>query len=152
MPDFFIICFLITMFSCNQNSYKNYQNIINTGWNTDSIISFEYNASDTLNPFQLAIHVRHNIDYEYQNLFVFVSGLISDTMEIKLANKLGKWQGAGLGDVRELEFIFKDSLFFPSKGKYTISFEQSMRYGSEEKIQNLQNILAVGLTIKNQNE
>ena len=38
------------------------------------------------------------------------------------------------------------------KGEFTFEIEQAMRYGEFEKIQHLNNIKAIGLSIQKQNE
>ena len=69
-----------------------------------------------------------------------------------LANKEGEWLGKGVGDVREIEFVYKKDKVFAEKGDFTFEIEQAMRYGELEKIQDLNNIKAIGLSIQKQNE
>jgi len=71
---------------------------------------------------------------------------------LMLANKEGMWLGGGIGDVREFEFEYQSSKVFSKKGNYSFKVEQAMRYGMAEKIQVLNNVLAVGISIEKQNE
>ena len=70
-----------------------------------------------------------------------------DTIEVLISDKKGKWLGTGIGDVREIEVKFKDKKIYQNKEIQNLRIEQAMRYGSEEKISNLKNIYAVGVTV-----
>ena len=48
-------------------------------------------------------------------------------MECILADKKGKWQGDGAGDLWDNKIPLKQNLVFPQAGKYTFTFEQGMR-------------------------
>ena len=152
MRNLFLLILVISLISCDTNVYENYYSFENESWNSDSIKSFDFEVVDTLATYNLSLNVRHSIDYEYQNLFVFVSGELNDTIELMLADKNGKWRGLGISDIRELTHPLKKDRAFSKKGKYFINIEQAMRYGASEKIQNLPNILDIGLIIKKQND
>ena len=144
----------IAMFiSCNNNvvfdDYKTFENQI---WNSDSSVVFGYSASDTICTHKLVIKVRHTTDYEFQNLFLFIKTEKTDTLEVLLANKEGKWLGRGTGDVREVEVVYRKDKVFSKKGNFTFEIEQAMRYGSNEKINNLKYIDAVGVAVIKENE
>ena len=144
----------IAMFiSCNNNvvfdDYKTFENQI---WNSDSSVVFGYSASDTIYTHKLVIKVRHTTDYEFQNLFLFIKTEKTDTLELLLANKEGKWLGKGIGDVREVEFVYRKDKVFPRKGNFTFEIEQAIRYGELETIQHLNNIKAIGLSIQKQDD
>ena len=101
---------------------------------------------------QIVIKVRHTTNYEFQNLFLFVKAEKTDTLELLLANKEGKWLGNGIGDIREVEFVYRKDKVFAKKGDFTFEIEQAMRYGELEKIQHLNNIKAIGLSIQKQDD
>lgn len=148
---FFVIIFLS---SCNTEVvFDDYKTFDDKVWNSDSLVVFNYSVSDTVVKNNIAIKVRHTVDYEFQNLFLFAKedGVVTDTIEILLANKLGKWLGKGIGDVREVEHNFKQ-VTFPKTGNFTFEIEQAMRYGSLEKIKHLKAIDAVGLRIEKKYE
>lgn len=152
MRNFYLLILAISLISCDNTVYENYYSFENESWNSDSLKSFDFEIMDTLATYSLSLNVRHSIDYEYQNLFVFVSGEVNDTIELMLADKNGKWKGSGISDVREFIHSLKKDRTFSKKGKYSINIEQAMRYGASEKIQNLPNILDVGLIIKKQDD
>ena len=144
----------IAMFiSCNNNVvFDDYKTLENQIWNSDSSVVFGYSASDTICTHKLVIKVRHTTDYEFQNLFLFIKTEKTDTLELLLANKEGKWLGKGIGDVREVEFVYRQDKVFVKKGEVTFEIEQAMRYGELEKIQHLNNIKAIGFSIQKQDD
>ena len=152
MRNYYLLILAISLISCDNTVYQNYYSFENESWNSDSLKSFDFEIMDTLATYSLSLNVRHSIDYEYQNLFVFVSSEVNDTIELILADKNGKWKGSGISDVREFTHSLQKDRTFSKKGKYSINIEQAMRYGASEKIQNLPNILDVGLIIKKQDD
>lgn len=135
------------LFSCINNTHKEYRSFNNNIWNTDSAAVFKYTISDTTIKYDLSLKIRHTIDYEFQNLFFFLEDIKKDTIEIILASKNGKWLGSGISDVREVEYVFDKNRIFSKKGEYKIRVEQAMRYGPKDKIENLEHILDIGLIV-----
>ena len=152
MRNFYLLILTISLVSCDNTVYENYYSFENESWNSDSLKSFDFEIMDTLATYNLSLNIRHSTDYEYQNLFIFVSGEVNDTIELMLADKNGKWKGSGISDIREFIHSLKKDRTFSKKGKYSINIEQAMRYGASEKIQNLPNILDIGLIIKKQDD
>ena len=148
MRNFCLLILAISLISCDNTVYENYYSFENESWNSDSLKSFNFEIMDTTTTYSLSLNVRHSINYEYQNLFVFVSGEVNDTIELMLADKNGKWRGSGISDVREFTHHLEKEKTFSKKEKHSIIIEQAMRYGASEKIQHLTNILDVGLIIK----
>ena len=143
---FFLLIFFI---SCQNDSiYEKYHSFENNMWNTDTVVSFSVDIKDSLTNYDASLMIRHTTEYDYQNLFLFTRfSNLNDTLEIYLADKAGKWNGSGFGDVRELnipfftakQLNFKNNLFH---------IEQAMRYAEKEKIINLKGIKAIGLRIR----
>jgi len=152
MRNTICIFLLFVFFSCDKTVYESHNSFEEKSWNTDSVITFNYNISDTLSSYEMSILVRHTVDYEYQNLFLFLSGDLNDTIELELADKIGKWKGSGLSDIREFEYLFANNKVFSKKGNHSINIEQAMRFGAEEKIQNLEHVSDIGLIIRKQND
>jgi len=146
------IFLFFVFFSCDKTVYESYTCFEEKSWNSDSIITFNYNIRDTLTPHEMSVLVRHTVDYEYQNLFLFLSGDLNDTIELELADKIGKWKGSGLSDIREFEYFFVKNKVFSKKGTHSINIEQAMRFGVKEKIQNLEHVSDIGLIIRKQND
>ena len=142
----------ITLSSCGNNIYENYHSFNYAGWNTDSIVKFRYTVTDTINAYDLRLKIRHTVDYNFQNLFLFLKDEKKDTIEIILANKNGKWTGSGISNIREVEYVFDRKRHFKKKGEYSLSVEQAMRYGDLHEIERLDHILDVGLMVSKNNE
>ena len=144
---------IVMFISCDSSIvFEQYKSFENQKWNTDSAAFFNYTITDTTSINTVKIKFRHTVEYEFQNLFLFVETDVIDTVELMLANKEGMWLGGGIGDVREFEFEYQNSKVFSKKGNYSFKVEQAMRYGVAEKIQALNNVLAVGLSIEKQND
>lgn len=148
-----IFIFSLIAISCNTNIvYEDYKTFENQIWNADSSVFFNHSFRDTICNYQFVIKVRHTTDYEFQNLFLFIKTEETDTLELMLANKEGAWIGRGIGDVREMEFLYRKNKKIPKKGDFIFEIEQAMRYGKLEKIQSLRNIQAIGLSIYKEDE
>lgn len=144
---------IVMFISCYSSIvFEEYKSFENQKWNTDSVAFFNYANSDTTSKNTIKIKLRHTVEYEFQNLFLFIETDVMDTVELMLANKEGIWLGSGIGDVREFEFECQNAKLFSKKGYYSFKIEQAMRYGMAEKIQVLNNVLAVGISIEKQNE
>ena len=152
MHNYALVIFASILFSCGNNTYENYHSFNDGRWNTDSIVKFKYTIIDTTKKYDLSLKIRHTVDYNFQNLFIFLEENTKDTIEIILANKAGKWLGTGISDVRELEYIFHEKREFVKKGEYILAIEQAMRYGPSQKIENLEHVLDVGLIVLENNE
>ena len=127
---------IVMFISCDSSIvFEEYKNFENQKWNTDSVAFFNYANSDTTSKNTIKIKLRHSVEYEFQNLFLFIETDVMDTVELMLANKEGMWLGSGIGDVREFEFEYQNAKLFSKKGNYSFKIEQAMRYGMAEKIQ-----------------
>ena len=148
-----ISLFLLIFTACNSDTvFEQHKSFENQSWNSDSAITFNYLVEDTTSQNQLIIKLRHTVEYEFQNLFLFIKAEKMDTIEIQLANKEGRWFGKGVGDIRMVEFAYKNKKVFSKKGYLIIEIEQAMRYGDFEKIQQLKNIKSIGFRIEKQND
>ena len=152
MRNLVLIGTIITFISCNTPVYENFESFETNSWHTDSVITFNYTITDTISKYDLSLSIRHSVDYEYQNLFLFLESDTKDTIEIILADKIGKWYGSGICDIREFNYTFQTRKMFDKKGAYDLTVEQAMRYGSAEKIQHLENITDIGLIISKHND
>ena len=142
----------LTLFSCRDTIHSEYHSFNYKAWDSDSSVIFNYTISDTTKKYDLSLNIRHDVNYEFQNLFLFLEGENTDTLELMLATKNGKWLGSGISDIRELKYPFEKGKRFFKKGEYELRVEQAMRYGSQQKIEKLHHILDVGLIISTHNE
>lgn len=140
---------LLLLLSCNNNDiYNHYQSIDDEGWSNKNNITFDFEVDDTISLHNMYIYVRHNQEYQFNNLWLFIkssapNGKISiDTVECLLADNKGKWFGRGLGDIFDLEILWGKNVRFPLKGRYVVEYQQAMR------VDNLQGIKKMGLRIE----
>ncbi|PCJ87484.1 MAG: hypothetical protein COA57_04730 [Flavobacteriales bacterium] len=155
----FAFLFFIIISSCqNRIFFEENVTITNEVWNTEGTPVFEVNVTDTLSFHNFFINIRNTGDYEFMNLWVFVTTTFPngrnfrDTIECPLADASGKWLGASatgsIFDSRiELDnkILYNTNIRFPMRGKYVFRFEQAMRR------KELENITDVGLRIEKSN-
>lgn len=134
---FFLFLFILItglLSSCDSNRY--YEKNIpfeDHVWERIQPVSFSVEMDDTLNAFNFLINIRHNTDYRYSNIFLFLDtqypdgNYSHDTIECLLAAPDGKWFGKGNGRIKENRILLKRNVLFPRKGIYKFSFEQAMR-------------------------
>ena len=145
-----LVFIIFIALSCKNDQKEEYYHVFeNKKLNTDSVVRFETKNIDTSLTYDLYTMIRHTTNYRYQNLFLFteIQGK-KDTLEISLSEKNGKWNGRGFGDVKELKTKIANNIRFGQGLMDDISFEQAMRYQDLEKINELQEILAIGITIQ----
>ncbi len=120
--------------SCKQKSvYESYHRITQSAWNQDTILVFDLNIPDPKKVYNLSFMVRNEGRYNYSNLWLFIAitpptgKVTTDTLELALAKPTGEWLGSGLHDLYDRKYPYKQTIFFPEVGKYTISVRQGMR-------------------------
>ena len=149
---FFMILFVFI--SCDKNNvYQQFFDIHENTWHKDSLINFELTDLDTSISYKMFLNIRHGVEYKYQNIFLFSkTDHNKDTLEIYLCDNAGKWYGKGWGDIKEVTVDISnvnDKIITKSS---SISFEQAMRYGDKESIENLQHIHSLGILIQQNND
>ena len=130
----FICAMIFFISSCNNNFvYSKYQKFEENEWFVKNKAIFDIDITDTQTLNNISLMVRHADAYPYRNLFLFVTTkypdgkILTDTMEVILADEKGKWQGSGAGDIFDIKVPIKKNVRFPLSGKYQFSFEQGMR-------------------------
>jgi len=143
---------LFVLIACDKNAIldKN-KKIHNAEWHFMELKKIETEITDTISGYNLYINVRHTIDYQYSNLYVFMTTyfpnntIARDTIEIPLANEKGAWYGQGWGKNRYLKMSLGNNISFPYIGLYTFEIEQAMR------TEILNEISEIGLRIEKNN-
>ena len=107
IKKFALIVFLGVLFSCGPPPILNeYISLENQEWHTDSLLKFEYFITDSIIKHKCILKIRHTVEYEFQNLYLFISSESNkDTVEVLMAEKNGRWVGKGIGSIREVEII-----------------------------------------------
>lgn len=88
--------------------------------------------NDTVGQYNVLITVRHDTEYPYQNLWLFVKSaspdgiVVQDTVECYLADNRGKFLGDGVS-VYEMPILYMRKIKFPKQGPYKFEIQQGMR-------------------------
>jgi gliding motility-associated lipoprotein GldH len=137
---FFLI---VGISSCEGNAILNDFISINNGeWKYDQLVENEVEIQDTSKVFQLSVNVRHEVDYEWANLFCLLhiqhpdGKKFEQRINLVLAEPDGKWKGKGIGSIKEAR-IPVALVKFPKKGTYTFQLEQNMRLNPLKGIENI---------------
>lgn len=134
--------------------YEKNISIKNNSWSLTQKPYFEHENKDTTHNINILINVRHSTTYPFSNLWMFINttcpdGSVSrDTLECLLAEKSGRWRGNGIGDLRDISFLLKQTQL-KKEGFYRFNIEQAMRYGNLTKMDILPGVIEVGLRIEN---
>ena len=156
----FILFFAITLFSCNTAIVESkYESISSADWDKDHVVSFSFNAPDTINRHDLFLNIRNDETYPYSNLFLiteldFPNGqTVKDTLEYEMALPSGEWMGQGNGSLKENKLWYKENIVFPSSGVYTLQITHAMRKnGNVEGDASLTGVTDVGFQIEKTNK
>ncbi len=129
-----ILCFALSLSSCDRGAiFDSFKHVKDVEWKWDDPVSFTVPVTDTSGLYNILIQLRHTTDYPLSNLYMFVdlegpSGQMHrDTINFTLAENSGKWIGRGVGNIRELDYLYRANTRFPEKGDYHFSLEQAMR-------------------------
>ncbi|UOB15948.1 gliding motility lipoprotein GldH [Abyssalbus ytuae] len=150
-----ILLLVVLFFSCNSNTFfAEYHNIEN-GWHKNNKIDFSFKTPDTINKYDIFIHLRNNEKYPFSNIFLIANmslpnnEIISDTLEYKMAEANGNWLGEGFS-LKESKLWYKENVTFPAEGECKLTIEHAMRKNGEiAGLEVLQGITDVGITIEN---
>lgn len=130
----FCILLITGIVSCDRKRvFESYQPIGENGWNKDSVKVFPVLLKDTTRNHNLYVNIRNKGTYPYSNLYLFISigspdgKTLIDTVEFSLAEPSGRWKGSGIGDLHDNQILYKSSVYFQHKGKYTFRIKQGMR-------------------------
>lgn len=133
-PIFLLLAIVFFISACNRNIvYSQYHSFPENEWRLNDRAVFDLEITDVQTLNNISLMVRHADTYPYNNLFLFVTTaypdgkVITDTMEVILANQKGEWQGSGAGDIYDVKVPIKKNVRFVLPGKYKFTFEQGMR-------------------------
>ncbi len=144
----FIFFGFLSIISCDRNViYEKNVALKNDTWNYRDTLFYDVNISDTIRAYDIFINVRNSADYQYSNMYLFMSvyapngNLLKDTFNITLADQTGKWYGKGAGNIFSIQVPYKLRIKFPFQGIYIFEIQHAMWN------QNLQGISDVGIRI-----
>lgn len=147
------------LMSCDSKAvFDQYRSVPNK-WHKDSLLSFSFQAPDTVNHYNLYINLRNTDEYKYSNLFLLAElnypngKTVIDTLEYKMAKPSGELLGKGFTDIKENKLWYKGykkPFNFEELGEYTFSIQHAMRKSGEVKgILELKGITDVGFRVEN---
>lgn len=158
MPKYFLAVFLVFFLclACNEHlTYSEYKPIKNAEWSSLDSIGFELSEVDSIQPYNVFIHVRNNNNYEFSNLFLIAElespggNTLKDTLEYVMAEPNGQWLGKGLGSIKENKLWYKENIVFKDSGVYKITITHAMRKnGDVEGLSILKGVTDIGLQIE----
>ena len=94
-------------------------------------------------------NIKTSDSVQLQNSTQVEDSIKTDTLEYVLSEKNGKWLGERKLSIVEHTLIFKKNLKLVKDSSYTVTVRNSMRlYNEIAPIQNLENILDLGLVIQ----
>jgi gliding motility-associated lipoprotein GldH len=120
------------LISCN-TVYEQKTEFNEQAWNYKDSVVFEADIDKIDIPYNVFIDINNREEYKYSNIYLFISlkspdnKVITDTVDVMLADYKGKWYGNEKGDDYEGHYLFKRTVLFPTKGTYTFSIKQGMR-------------------------
>jgi len=149
----------VLLFSCDTKQvFDNYKSV-DTVWNKNDIVAFNFTPQDTITTYNTFVTIRNNNDYRYSNLFLLVAinypngKVTKDTLEYKMAKPNGELLGDGFTDVKESKLWHKEHFLFNESGEYTIEIQHAMRQNGVVKgIENLEGITDVGFRVELSNK
>jgi gliding motility-associated lipoprotein GldH len=144
-----IFLVLILSLSCDrQRVFEEFRPIKGQTWNSNEVMHFNVNINDTTTAHNVYISIRNTGDYEYSNIYLFVTAhspngsQVRDTIEITLADEHGKWLGKGAASIFTLYHPYRENIRFPFHGIYQFDLEQAMW------IKDLKHISNIGLRVE----
>ena len=150
----YLISTLFLLSACDADRvFEENVSIENNQWKHTDKVQLLVEVTDTVNPMNVYVNIRHTAHYPFSNLWLFIhqtgpdNQRQTDTLECVLAEKDGRWTGQGLGDIWDTQTVLK-RLTFPAQGSYQFEIEQAMRYGDQEKMDLLPEVMDVGLRIE----
>ena len=119
--------------SCRQTDvYNEFNTLPRNGWFKRDVQRFTPESPDSTGRYDLYLTLRHNGDYAYRNLWLFVSYTgadgeqKTDTVNCELADEFGRWSGGGWGSYYQQELLLDDCFRVVGK-EQEVTIQQAMR-------------------------
>jgi len=152
MKFLYILIFFLVVFSSCDSKYvfEDYRNMSHEGWDRDSAVVFNMPVNNIDHLYKMYVNVRNMGNYSKRNLWLSVNiiypdgRLFRDTVEFYLADEYGIWEGKGIGDLYDNQFLYKKNIFLPSVGAYLVSISHCM------KKKNLKGIMDIGIQLESE--
>jgi gliding motility-associated lipoprotein GldH len=144
---------VLLFLACDKKRVFDEYKTVGSGWNKDSIVSFDLPVLDSTQQYNLFVNLRANNDYKYNNIFLIVAmeqknGFTKvDTLEYQMANPDGTILGDGFSDLKESKLFYKEKI--KCNGQFKVYIKQALREnGKVPGIAVLDGITDVGFRIE----
>lgn len=128
--------------------FSDFKDVSPLGWDKDSAVTFTFRVTDTVQPYNVLLHLRHQDNYPYQNMWLFLTSadpqgtVTSDTIEFYLADDRGRWLGNGRNGHVSMPVLYEQNYQFADTGAYSLSVRHGMRK------ERLRGVCQVGMEIQ----
>jgi len=128
-----LILSIVGILSCGGKVIYQETKAITEPWNAQDSISFMYEITDTIVPYDLMLEIVHTPTYSYENLYVMVNTLFPDgtikrgPLTLQLSNNNGSWIGKCNDEQCDTKLYLSSKAYYKTPGKYTLSFAQFSR-------------------------
>lgn len=142
-----IVAFSLIISCTKKGNYEEYRKVNPSGWQQDSVAVFKFDIQDTKSIYNISLNIRNSGEYPYSNVWMFIdisapdNSSVKDTVEFQLALPNGKWIGKGTSGIYSCQFPYRNNVFFPVAGTYSLKIKHGMRNES------LKGISDVGIRI-----
>jgi len=142
---------ILTMISCQDGTYYHHSlTIPSHGWRMNHVCHFRDSLPAGIpDCVQLELTIRHGNNYPYENLWLYIRTMTSDSIihndsiNWMLAKPDGKWLGKGWGSLYSLSIPLKDLTFSANDSSRWFSID--IRHGLRDSV--LVGIEDIGLRI-----
>ena len=124
---------VILLFGCGKGPVSSDAAAIDPlGWRAQDTVRLTFDVEQPEHRHDLQFGLRHNGDYPYSNLYLFVrltypnGRTLTDTLACPLAGPDGRWYGKG-GDWIDHRIGYKREVAFPLAGTYNLDVVHAMR-------------------------
>ena len=147
---------LLLIFSaCDSKTVVGEMKSVAGGWKQNEFVSFQVPALDSLETYNIFLHLRNTNQYPFNNIFLIVDmefphgKTVTDTLEYRMAAPDGTWLGKGIGNVKESKLWYKEGVRFFEEGSYTLRVSQAVRNNGEVAgVSDLMGITDIGYSIE----
>ncbi len=143
----YLIILFVLFTSCQNYVYKKNKTIKNNTWFYKDSVIFNVNIKNNKDAYNVYLDINNTEKYKYSNIFLQINlkspkgKVITDTVDVILADFKGKWFGNKNNDYYEGHYLFRKNVGFQQKGTYTFSIKHIMRDDS------LKGIKKIGVSI-----
>jgi gliding motility-associated lipoprotein GldH len=144
---FYFLLVVVLLSSCGPKVIYENQIDVPEKWAYKDSLTYSFEVSDTLKPYDITLDISHNTTFGYENLYIYAVTVFpegrrsANPVSLQLANSSGDWIGKCSGDHCQTKIQIASASYFKTMGKYKIIICQHSRQDL------LEGIRSVGLKI-----